>query len=58
MDRMDAGFTLIEGDAEISSHVSPDQLAEAFDLDSVLQYVDVLFERLAALGARKEHAHV
>ena len=33
-------------------------LADAFDLDAVLQHVDVLFERLAALPVRKEPAHV
>ena len=49
---------LVEGDPEIAVRVAPERLAVAFDLDDMLQHVDVLFERLAALPLRKEHAHV
>jgi adenylosuccinate lyase len=49
---------LVEGDPQIGALVSAERLAEAFDLDDVLRHVDVLFERLAALPLRKEHAHV
>jgi adenylosuccinate lyase len=49
---------LVEADPEIAGRVGAGRLAEAFDLDDMLQHVDVLFERLAALPHRKEHAHV
>lgn len=49
---------LVEGDPRITDLVGTERLAEAFDLDDVLRHVDVLFERLAALRPRKEHAHV
>jgi adenylosuccinate lyase len=49
---------LVEADPEIAGRVDAERLAEAFDLDDMLQHVDVLFERLAALPHRKEHAHV
>jgi adenylosuccinate lyase len=55
----DADFrALVEGDSQITARLTPERLAEVFDLDALLQHVDVLFERLAALAARKEHAHV
>jgi adenylosuccinate lyase len=50
--------TLVADDPEIAGRVDAERLAEAFDLGDVLQHVDVLFERLAALPLRKEHAHV
>ncbi len=48
---------LVEADPEITGRVTSERLADAFSLDTVLKHVDVLFERLAALGARKEPAH-
>jgi adenylosuccinate lyase len=44
--------SLIEADPDIDLDASA--LAEAFDLEDALRYVDVLFERLAALRARRE----
>jgi adenylosuccinate lyase len=49
---------LVEGDPQLAGVVGAERLAEAFDLDDVLRHVDVLFERLATLPIRKEHAHV
>jgi adenylosuccinate lyase len=49
------GFrSLIEADAEIDLDAS--LLAEAFDLGDALRHTDVLFDRLAALRARREEA--
>ena len=45
---------LCEGDPEIAARLDADGIARAFDLSEVLQHVDVLFERLAALAARGE----
>jgi adenylosuccinate lyase len=44
---------LVEGDPEIAARLGADSLAEAFDLDSSLQHVDVLFERLRALSPKE-----
>jgi adenylosuccinate lyase len=44
--------SLIEADPDIDLDASA--LAEAFDLEDALRHVDVLFERLAALRARRE----
>jgi adenylosuccinate lyase len=49
---------LVEGDPAIAGRLRSERLAEAFDLEDVLQHVDVVFERLALLPVRKEHAHV
>jgi adenylosuccinate lyase len=43
---------LVEGDPEIARRLDP----SVFDLDDALKHVDVLFERLAALTARREEA--
>jgi adenylosuccinate lyase len=48
---------LVEGDAEIGSHLGRAAIADAFDLGDALRHVDVLFERLAALRDR-EAVHV
>ncbi len=45
---------LVEADLEIASRLDPSALDEAFDLREALRHVDVLFERLDALTARKE----
>ena len=45
---------LCEDDPEIAARLGADGIARAFDLNEVLQHVDVLFERLAALAARGE----
>jgi adenylosuccinate lyase len=47
---------LVEADAEIAGLIGREGIAEAFDLDDALRYVDVLFERLAALTREKEEA--
>jgi adenylosuccinate lyase len=44
--------SLIEADPDIDLDASA--LAEAFDLEDALRHIDVLFERLAALRARRE----
>ena len=49
--------TLVESDPEIVERIPRERLAELFDLAAGLQYVDVIFERLAALAERTEHAH-
>ncbi len=49
---------LVEADTEIAGRLGADGIARAFDLDEVLQHVDVLFERLAALAAREEPVNV
>jgi adenylosuccinate lyase len=46
--------SLIEADPEIDLDASA--LAEAFDLGDALRHTDVLFDRLAALRARREEA--
>jgi adenylosuccinate lyase len=43
---------LVGADPEIAGRLGADGIARAFDLDEVLQHVDVIFERLAALAAR------
>ena len=45
---------LLEADEEVAAAVGRERLAQAFDLDDALRHVEVLFERLAALAARKE----
>ena len=45
---------LVETDLEIASRLDPGALGEAFELREALRHVDVLFERLGALTARKE----
>jgi adenylosuccinate lyase len=44
--------SLVEADPDVDLDASA--LAEAFDLEDALRHVDVLFERLAALRARRE----
>jgi len=46
--------SLIEADPEVDLDAST--LAEAFDLGDALRHLDVLFDRLAALRARREEA--
>ena len=45
---------LVRNDPEIASRLDPAALDDAFDLESALAHVDVLFERLASLANRKE----
>ena len=45
---------LVEQDGEIASRLDSAALANAFDLDTALRHVDVLFERLAALSTPRE----
>jgi adenylosuccinate lyase len=45
---------LVEDDPEIASRLDGTALSDAFDLREALRYVDVLFERLAALSSPKE----
>ena len=47
---------LLEADPDVVERMGRDGIADAFDLAAVLEHVDVIFERLAAL--RKEPAHV
>ncbi len=49
---------LVEHDPRITERLGPDRIAAAFDLDQVLQHVDLILERLAALTAGKEPANV
>ena len=44
---------LIEADADIGQRLDRATIADAFDLGATLHHVDVLFERLAALGERE-----
>jgi adenylosuccinate lyase len=46
--------SLLEADAEVASRLDPSVLADAFDLGRALRHIDVLFERLATLVARRE----
>ena len=48
---------LVAADPEIVKRLGPEGVAQAFDLAAVLQHVDVLFERLAALTAKGEPVH-
>ena len=48
---------LVAADPEIVRRLGPEGVAQAFDLAAVLQHVDVLFERLAALTAKGEPVH-
>ena len=48
---------LVAADPEIVQRLGPEGVAQAFDLVAVLQHVDVLFERLAALTAKGEPVH-
>ncbi len=47
---------LVEGDPEVAARLGATGIADAFDLASSLQHVDVLFERLRALSP-KETVH-
>ena len=47
---------LVEADDDIAARLGPDGVANAFDPDDALRYIDVLFERLAALTTQKEEA--
>jgi adenylosuccinate lyase len=49
--------TLVEGDPAIAERLGPEAIARAFDLDDMLQHVDVVFERLAALSLEREEVH-
>ena len=48
---------LLESDTEIIERLGRARLQAAFDLAQVLQHVDAVFERLAALASRKEPVH-
>ena len=45
---------LVRNDPEIAARLDPAALDDAFDLESALAHVDVLFERLASLANRRE----
>lgn len=48
---------LVEAEPEIVERIPAERIADAFDLDAVLQHVDVIFERLSALSPGKEPVH-
>jgi adenylosuccinate lyase len=48
---------LVEADPDILGRIPPERIADAFDLDAVLQHVDLIFERLRALQTGKEPVH-
>jgi adenylosuccinate lyase len=48
---------LVEADPDILGRTPPERMADAFDLDAVLQHVDLIFERLRALPTGKEPVH-
>jgi adenylosuccinate lyase len=50
--------TLVSADPEISSRLDAAALESVFDLESTVQHVDVVFERLQALAHRGEAVHV
>jgi len=50
--------TLVSADPEISSRLDAAALESVFDLESTVQHVDVVFERLQALAHRGETVHV
>jgi len=43
---------LVLNDSEIMDHLSPDQVAEIFDIQAQLKYVDIIFERV--FGAHED----
>jgi adenylosuccinate lyase len=48
--------TLVEADPEISARLNSVAIADAFDLREALRHLDILFDRLTSLTARKEEA--
>jgi adenylosuccinate lyase len=48
---------LVEADAEISSRLDPAAMTAVFDLQSTVQHVTVVFERLRALVSREAVVH-
>src|SRR5215204_5972291 len=49
--------SLVEADADITSVLSPDALADAFDLRAYTRHVDAVFQRLRALSRKEEPIH-
>jgi adenylosuccinate lyase len=49
--------SLIEADPEITTALSPEALAAAFDLGAYTRHVDAVFERLRALSRKEEPIH-
>jgi adenylosuccinate lyase len=49
--------SLVEADSEITRVLSPDALADAFDLGAYTRHVDAVFERLRALSRKEEPIH-
>ena len=49
--------SLIEADSEIAAALSPDALADAFDLGAYTRHVDAVFQRLRALSRKEELIH-
>src|SRR5215212_6131680 len=48
---------LVEADPEITRVLSPDALADAFDLRAYTRHVDAVFQRLRALSRKEEPIH-
>src|SRR5215213_10839827 len=55
-DEQDFG-SLVEADPEITRVLSPDALADAFDLRAYTRHVDAVFQRLRALSRKEEPIH-
>src|SRR5215217_2019010 len=49
--------SLVEADPEITRVLSPDALADAFDLRAYTRHVDAVFQRLRALSRKEEPIH-
>jgi len=49
--------SLVEADSEITGALSPDALADAFDLRAYTRHVDAVFQRFRALSRKEEPIH-
>ena len=49
--------SLVEADSDIAAALSPDALADAFDLGAYTRHVDAVFQRLRALSRKEEPIH-
>jgi adenylosuccinate lyase len=49
--------SLVEADPEIAAALSPEALADAFDLGAYTRHVDAVFQRLHALSRKEEPIH-
>src|SRR5215207_1241944 len=49
--------SLVEADSEITCVLSPDALADAFDLRAYTRHVDTVFQRLRTLSRKEEPIH-